>query len=363
MNDEQFMRLALELARKGEGTVNPNPLVGSVVVKDGTIVGQGHHQAFGGPHAEAVALEQSRENAHGATLYVSLEPCCYRGKTPPCTQQISDAGIVRVVVACRDPNPLVNGKGIARLQEAGIAIKEGVLAAEAQRINEIFFKFIATRLPFVQIKLAMSLDGKIATQTGESRWISGERSRIAAHKLRRKFSAVLVGVGTVLSDDPQLTVRHVRGRDPIRIVLDGEGKIPLTAGLLHKAGRTIVATAAMTKEKETELLALGVEVWRFPDEKGNVDLQALMTRLGETEIDSVLVEGGGETVASFLEAELVDKVSFFVAPMLLGGRNAVPAVGGTGVKSISNATQLRNIDVERIGEDILICAYPEWKTG
>jgi len=363
MNDEQFMRLALELAEKGEGTVNPNPLVGSVVVKDGTIVGQGHHQAFGGPHAEVVALEQARENAHGATLYVSLEPCCYRGKTPPCTQQISDAGIARVVVACRDPNPLVNGKGITRLQEAGIAVNEGVLAAEAQRINEIFFKFITTRLPFVQIKLAMSLDGKIATRAGESRWISGERSRIAAHKLRRKFSAVLVGVGTVISDDPQLTVRHVRGRDPIRIVLDGEGRIPLTAGLLHKAGRTIVATAAMTTEKETELLALGAEVWRFPDEKGNVDLQALMTRLGQAEIDSVLVEGGGEAVASFLEAEFVDKVSFFVAPILLGGRNAVPAVGGAGIESISSAPRIRNIDVERVGEDILICGYPEWKTA
>ncbi len=363
MNDEQFMRLALESARKGEGTVNPNPLVGSVVVKYGTIVGQGHHQAFGGPHAEVVALEQARENAHGATLYVSLEPCCYRGKTPPCTQQISDAGIARVVVACRDPNPMVNGKGITRLQEAGIAVKEGVLAAEAQRENEIFFKFITTRLPFVQIKLAMSLDGKIATRTGESRWISSAKSRIVAHKLRRKFSAVLVGVRTVLSDDPRLTVRHVPGRDPIRIVLDGEGKIPLTARLLHEAGRTIVATAAMTKEKETELLALGTEVWRLPDEQGNVDLQVLMTRLGQAEIDSVLVEGGGETVASFLEAELVDKVSFFVAPILLGGRNAVPAVGGAGVKSISNAARLRNIGVERIGEDIHIFGYPEWKTG
>ena len=215
----------------------------------------------------------------------------------------------------------------------------------------------------MQIKLAVSLDGKIATRTRDSRWITGEESRIAGHRLRRKYAAVLVGVKTVISDDPQLTVRHVPGKDPVRIVLDGHGTIPLAARLLHKAGRTLVVTAAMAEEKEAALHAIGADVWHFPNEEGHVDLHAFLTRLGEAEIDSVLVEGGGETVAAFFEAKLVDKVSFFIAPILLGGRSAVPAVGGTGVESISNAIRLREIEVVRIGKDILISGYPERRTG
>lgn len=363
MNDEKFMRVALKLAPKGEGAVNPNPLVGAVVVKDGIVVGQGYHRKYGGPHAEITALEEAGKDAQGATLYVTLEPCCHHGQTSPCTQQVIAAEIRRVVVACRDPNPLVNGKGIAGLRKAGIEVTEGVLEEDARRANEIFFKFITTGLPFVHLKLATSLDGKIATRTGDSKWITGEASRAEAHRLRRKYSTVLVGVGTVIADDPQLTVRNVSGRNPIRLVLDAEGAIPLEATLLHDGGPTTVVTSAMPEEKEVALRSLGTEVWRFPGEANRIVLSALLKHLGEKQLDSLLIEGGSETAASFLEAKLVDKVSIFVAPILLGGRDAVPAVGGNGVESISSATPLLNIGVERIGEDIHIYGYPEWKTA
>ena len=358
-NDERFMEIALDLARKGEGAVNPNPITGAVVVKNGVIIGRGYHKAFGGPHAEVFALEEAGENAHGATLYVTLEPCCHHGKTPPCTRLIVDAGIKRAVIACRDPNPLVNGQGIGHLHEAGIEVTEGVLEEEAKRLNEIFFKFITTHLPFVQLKLAMSLDGKIATRTGDSKWITGEASRREAHRLRRKFAAVLVGLKTVIVDDPRLTVRHVLGKDPIRVVLDGQGKIAVEATLLRDAGRTIIATTAMSRDKEQALLDLGVEVWRLPADQGQVDLKSLLKRLGEEGIDSVLVEGGGETAASFLSARLVDKVSLFIAPIIIGGRDAVPAVGGIGSEYVFEGILLHDIEVEQVGQDTLYTGYLE----
>jgi diaminohydroxyphosphoribosylaminopyrimidine deaminase/5-amino-6-(5-phosphoribosylamino)uracil reductase len=359
MNDERFMEIALKLARRGEGSVNPNPITGALVVKDGVIIGQGYHKAFGGPHAEVFALKEAGENARGATLYVTLEPCCHYGKTPPCTRRIIDAGIKRAVIACRDPNPQVNGQGIGHLREAGIDVKEGVLEEEAKRLNEIFFKFITTHLPFVQLKLAMSLDGKIATRTGDSKWITKEASRREAHRLRRKFAAVLVGLKTVIADDPRLTVRHVFGKDPIRIVLDGQGKIAVEATLLREAGRTIIATAAMSQDKEQALLNLGVEVWRLPKDQGRVDIRSLLQRLGAEDIDSVLVEGGGETAASFLGARLVDKVSFFIAPIIIGGRDAIPAVGGIGSAYVSEAIWLHDIEVEQVGKDTLYTGYLE----
>ena len=362
MNDEKFMRGALKLAQKGEGAVNPNPLVGAVVVKDEIIVGQGYHRKYGGPHAEITALEEAGKDAQGATLYVTLEPCCHHGQTLPCTQQIIAAEIRRVVVACRDPNPLVNGKGIAGLRKVGIEVTEGVLEEDARCVNEIFFKFITTGLPFVHLKLATSLDGKIATRTGDSKWITGEASRTEAHRLRRKYSTVLVGVGTVIADDPQLTVRNVSGRNPIRLVLDAEGAIPLEATLLNDGAPATVVTTAMPEGKEIALRSLRKEVWRFPSEEGRVDLAALLKHLGEKQLDSVLIEGGSETAASFLEARLVDKVSIFVAPILLGGRDAVSSVGGKGAESISSAIPLRNVGVEQIGEDIHIYGYPEWNT-
>ena len=358
-NDERFMEIALELARRGEGWVNPNPITGAVVVKNGVIIGRGYHKAFGGPHAEVFALKEAGENTRGATLYVTLEPCCHHGKTPPCTRLIVDAGIKRAVIACRDPNPLVNGQGIGHLHEAGIEVTEGVLEEGAKRLNEIFFKFITTHLPFVQLKLAMSLDGKIATRTGDSKWITGEASRREAHRLRRKFAAVLVGLKTVIVDDPRLTVRHVLGKDPIRVVLDGQGKIAVEATLLRDAGRTIIATVAMSRDKEQALLDLGVEVWRLPADQGQVDLKSLLKRLGEEGIDSVLVEGGGEAAASFLSARLVDKVSFFIAPIIIGGHDAVPAVGGIGSEYVFEGILLHDIEVEQVGQDTLYTGYLE----
>lgn len=358
MNEQQFMEQALTLAKKGEGDVNPNPLVGALVVKEGKIVGQGYHRTFGGPHAEVFALDDAGEKAHGGTLYVNLEPCSHHGKTPPCTERILQAGIRRVVIATRDPNPLTHGRGVARLQQAGLEITEGVLEKRARRLNEVFFKFITTGLPFVQLKLAASLDGKIATRTGDSKWISGEAARIEAHRLRRKFASVLVGVETVIADDPELTVRHVSGRNPIRIVLDGQGRIPIEARLLHQPGRTIVVTASMTEEKRQELAERNTEVWRL-GEKASIDLRMLLQRLGEEEVDSILIEGGGETAGAFLDAGLVDKVSFFIAPLILGGRNAVPAVGGEGVANIVDGISLTDVDVTQIGEDTLYVGYPK----
>ena len=358
MSDQRFMEQALTLAEKGEGTVNPNPLVGALVVKGGEIVGQGYHQIFGGPHAEVFALAEAGAKARGATLYVNLEPCSHHGKTPPCTDRILQAGIQRVVIATHDPNPLTHGRGVARLEQAGLEITEGVLEKPAQRMNEIFFKFITTGLPFIQLKLATTLDGKIATRAGDSKWISGEAARTETHRLRRRFASVLVGAETVIADDPELTVRHVAGRNPIRIVLDGRGRIPIEARLLRQPGRTIVVTASMQQEKEKRLIDAGTEVWHL-DNRERVNLSVLLERLGEEAIDSVLVEGGGETAASFLEADLVDKVSFFIAPLILGGQNAAPAVGGEGVAKIADGIPLTDVDVTQVGEDTLYTGYPK----
>jgi len=358
VSDERFMEIALDLALGGEGGVNPNPLVGAVVVKDGEVVGQGYHRACGGPHAEAYALEEAGERARGATLYVTLEPCCHHGKTPPCVERIATAGIARVVIPCIDPNPLVNGNGVRRLREAGIEVEVGVLEERARRLNEIFFHFITTGRPFVELKLAMSLDGRIATRTGDSHWISGEASRVLVHRLRRRLAAVLVGVGTVISDDPALTVRRVLGRNPLRVVLDGEGRMPLDARLLREEGRTVVATSRMPAEREAGLTRAGAAVWRLPDGGGRVDLAALLGRLGREGIDSVLVEGGGETAAAFLEAGLVDRVCFFLAPLLLGGKAAVAAVGGLGSERVADGIRLDGVEVTRVGEDVLYTAYP-----
>ena len=355
--DERYMRLALELARRGEGYTNPNPIVGAVVVKDGEIIGRGWHKRFGGPHAEVFALEEAGEEAAGATIYVTLEPCSHYGKTPPCADRIIAAGISRVVVACRDPNPLVSGRGIDKLRAAGIEVTEGVLKQEAQRANEIFFKFITTRIPFVLLKLAESIDGKIATRTGDSKWITGKEARTEVHRLRRRFAAVLVGATTAIRDDPLLTVRHVKGPNPVRIVLDGAGRIPLDLRMFHQEGRTIVATAAMPEEKEERLRAQAVEVWRLPGAEGKVDLRRLLGRLGEENLDSLLVEGGSETAAAFLEARLVDKVALFIAPIIIGGRDAVTAVGGSGVERVTAAIRLVDTEISRLGGGILVTGY------
>ena len=354
------MRRALELARRGEGYTRPNPLVGAVVVKDGEIIAEGYHAHYGGPHAEAVALERAGEAAQGADLYVNLEPCVHWGKTPPCADRIIAAGVRRVIIASRDPNPLVNGKGVEKLRAAGIQVIEGVLEDEAHELNEIFFHWITTKRPFVSLKLAMSLDGKIATKTGDSRWITGPEARRRVHELRRRHAAVLVGVNTVLADDPELTVREVEGPQPLRVILDSRGRTPTTAKVLDRAAKTLIAaTSSMPREAEERLREAGAEVARFPAAGGKVDLEALLRWLGERGVDSVLVEGGGEVAWSFVSRGLVRKFYLFYGPVVIGGRDAVPGVGGEGFPDLDGAVRLAIQGVERLGADLLVVCYPE----
>ena len=365
---EEFMRRALELARRGEGWTNPNPLVGAIVVKDGQIIGEGYHERFGGPHAEAVALKQAGQAAQGAELYVNWEPCvAYPGKhTPPCVDRIISAGIRRVIVATRDPTPQVNGRGIAQLREAGIEVIEGLLAEEAQRLNEIRVKYATRGLPFVLLKLALTLDGKIATRTGDSRWISNERSRELVHRLRNRYAAVLVGINTVLQDDPRLTARleSVRTKDPLRVILDSRGRLPLETRVLNlksEAPTVVATTELMPQEKEEALLAKGARVWRFGAQDDKVDLDELLKKLGVEGIDSLLVEGGATVAASLLEARLVDKVLFFIAPKIVGGPGIT--IGGGGVARVAEAWQLRDISVRMLDGDVVYEGYLNDRQG
>lgn len=357
------MRRALALAKKGEGYTRPNPLVGAVLVKDGRIVAEAHHERFGGPHAEILALSQAGEKARAAELYVNLEPCVdFPGKkNPSCTEAIIQAGIKKVVIATRDPNPKVFGRGIARLRAAGIEVVEGVLAEEARKLNEVFFHWIRTGLPFVVLKLAMTLDGKIGSYAKKSKWITGREARRMVHELRRRYAAVLVGANTVLSDDPELTVRKVDGPQPLRIILDTHGRIPISARVFSGQGQAVVATVDMPPEKEEALRAKGVEVLRVPDKEGQVDLCRLLVVLGGRGVDSALVEGGAEVAWSFLSQGLVQKLVFFYAPLILGGKEAVPAVAGQGFPEPSQGIRVREISVDRVGQDIVVVGYPVYE--
>ncbi len=363
---EGFMRRALELAERGAGWTSPNPLVGAVVVKKNIILGEGWHEEFGGPHAEFLALQRAGALARGADLYVTLEPCVAApGKhNPPCADEIVRAGIRRVFVATRDPDPRINGRGIARLQEAGIEVIEGLLEREARKLNEIYLKCKTTGLPFMTLKMAMTADGKIATRTGDSRWISSEESLRLAHELRHRHRAILVGIGTVLADDPQLTVRlhhRVRGRQPIRIILDSQGRIPLDAAVVRSAQeiRTIVATTdAMPPDREQALRQAHVEVWRLPAAAdGRVALASLIQKLAHEQIDSLLIEGGSEIAWSFLREKLIDKILLVIAPKIVGGRGAPSPVGGLGVERLSEAIPLKDVTVSYLDGDILYEAY------
>ncbi len=357
------MRLALELAKKAEGFTSPNPLVGAVLVKDGEIVGTGYHARAGLPHAEIMALREAGEKAQGATLYVNLEPCCHRGRTGPCTEAVITAKIRKVVVAMADPNPLVAGKGIARLRQAGVEVAVGVLEAEAKRLNEVFSKYITTGLPFVVLKTAMSLDGKIATRRGESRWITSEQARIFGHRLRHRYDAILAGVGTVLADNPSLTARLPEGggRDPVRVVLDSSARTPPGAKIINRASPAptlIAVTPKAPAERVAALKEAGAEVLVLPpDEKGRVNLPLLMKELAGREITSVLIEGGAEVHASALNAGIVDKVAWLIAPRIIGGKEAPGPVGGQGAGRLDEAVPLQNVSVQRIGEDIYVEGY------
>ena len=359
---ERYMKRALELAKKGDGYVNPNPQVGAVVVKNDEIVGEGYHREFGGPHAEVNAIKAAGQNAKGADLYVNLEPCVHFGKTPPCVDKIIDSKLKRVFIAMKDPNEKVNGKGVRKLKRSGIDVEVGVCKEAALNLNEIYIHYVKTKRPFVGLKLGMSMDGKIATKTGHSKWITGEVSRKRVHELRSKFSSIGVGVNTALKDDPRLTVRLVKGKNPVRFVLDSRGKVQVSAKLLQEnmKGQTIVATTdRISTSKKEELRKAGAKFWVLNDKEGQVDLDDLLEKVGKAGFDSFLIEGGGEVAWSFLEKDLVDKFYFFKAPKVLGGRNAVPSVGGEGFSRVDEALELKNISIEYLGNDILLTSYPK----
>lgn len=346
---KQYMQKAIELAQKGEGFVNPNPLVGAVIVKDGKIIGEGYHMKYGGPHAEVNAFNNASEDVEGATMFVTLEPCAHYGKTPPCALKIIEKKIKKVIVAKTDPNPLVNMKGIQMLKDAGIEVEYGFMSDEVELQNEIFLKYIQTKKPFVSIKYAMTLDGKIATRTLDSKWITNESSRAYVHTLRNKHMAIMVGINTVLEDDAKLNTRlDGPHRDPIRIIIDPELKLPKTAYVVKTA--KLQPTWVVSKRYDQSLVDLGVRIIQM----NTINLNQLMVQLGEEKIDSVFIEGGSYTHGLALESGIVDKVYAFVAPKLIGGKEALTPVGGLGVALMSQAYQLINIRYQAFGEDLLI---------
>lgn len=361
--DEKFMRLALELAKRGKGLTSPNPCVGAVIVKGGKIIGKGYHKRAGRPHAEIYALRQAGRKARGATLYVSLEPCRHYGKTPPCVNAIISHKIKRVVTAMKDPNPLNDGKGLKTLRKNGIKVESGILKDEAKKLNEAFIKFITKKIPFVTVKVAQSLDGKIATHTGDSKWITNEVAREYVHMLRGKVDAILVGVKTVLRDDPLLTARpkdRKAGKQPFRIILDSKLRTPLNARIFSKAssGKVIIATTRLApKDKLEALERKNAEILIVSSKDGKVNIKSLMKELRKKDIAHVLVEGGGEAIASVIEAKVVDKVLFFIAPKIIGGRQATTSVEGSGVDRISRAIKLKEVSFENIGDNFLIEGY------
>ena len=357
-DDSTFMRRALELASRARGLTSPNPLVGAVVVRDGEVVGEGYHREAGAPHAEVEALNVSGERARGGTLYVTLEPCLHQGRTGPCVSVILEAGVRRVTVAIADPNPKVQGRGIEALRTAGVEVAVGILEEEARALNRAFFTFMLERRPLVTLKAALTLDGKIAAWDRTSRWITGEPARHAAHRLRSHSDAVVVGIGTVLADDPLLTVRLPEPwpREPFRVIVDSRARTPLTARVLT-AGcpeRTLIAvTESAPRDRVRMLEAKGATVLRLPTRDGRVDLPALLGALAEREVVALLLEGGAELNAAFLEAGFVDRVALFMAPLLLGGAGAPGLVGGGG-RSLKEAFRVSGVTVEQVGDDLLI---------
>lgn len=355
--DERFMAQAVRLAARGNGrTASP---VGALVVRDGRVIGRGWHRATGQPHAEIVALRQASGQAAGADLYVTLEPCSHQGRTPPCAPAVAAARPGRVIVGCLDPNPLVAGRGVAVLQAAGIPVVTGVLEARCRQSIEVHLKYIATGLPFVTLKMAQSLDGKVATATGESQWITGQRARALAHRLRAAHHAVLVGSGTVLADDCALNARLPGAHQPVRVVLDGAGRFPAEARLLSEPGGPVLVFTTAAGAGRLGHLAGRAEVIVVPRSGDGLDLGAVLKELGRRELASVLVEGGPTVAGAFVRAGLVDKFAFFTAPLVMGGAGSRSAVAGPELPSLAAATRLRDVTWRRVGEDWLVTAYPE----
>lgn len=369
MPEEKYMRRAIELAKKGSGHVNPNPLVGAVIVRDGEIIGEGYHECYGQLHAErnAIANAKKRGNSlEGSTIYVTLEPCCHYGKTPPCTEAIIEEKIARVVVGSDDPNPLVSGKGFQMLREKGIEVIPHFLKEECDAMNHVFFHYIRTGTPYVAMKYAMTMDGKIACYTGDSKWVTGEESRAHVQTLRNHYKGIMAGIGTVLADDPMLNCRIEGGRDPIRIIADSHLRIPMDSQLVRTAGQQPLIVACLPdadEEKAAQLQEKGVEVLRIPgvttaditeEQKEVISLPVLMKELGARKIDGILLEGGGQLNESALQAGIVDRIYCYIAPKIFGGAQAKTPVEGQGLTRAADAWQFDRIGMQEFGQDILL---------
>lgn len=358
--EQQFMRQAIALAKQGAGWTNPNPLVGAVIVKDGVVIGQGYHRKYGEPHAEVNAVRSAVQDITGATVYVTLEPCSHYGKTPPCADLLIEKKVGKVVIGSADPNPLVAGRGAQRLRDAGITVVENFLREECDAINRVFFHYITTKKPYVVMKTAMSLDGKIAAPNGESKWITGELARADVQQLRHRLAGIMAGIHTVLVDNPQLTCRLENGANPTRIIVDSHLRIPLTANVLQNQAenQTIIAcTEGADAEKIAALEQLGAAVVLCKEQDGRVDLQDLMGKLGERKIDSILLEGGSTLNDSALRQNIVQEVITYIAPKLIGGAESKTPVGGAGVAHLSDAAILTDLQCEKIGDDWKLTGY------
>ena len=356
MTDANYMQRAISLAEQGKGWTNPNPLVGCVIVKNGDIIAEGYHEKIGGWHAERNAILNSDTDLSGATAYVTLEPCCHHGRTPPCSDLLIERGIKKVFIGSRDPNPLVSGKGAKQLRAAGIEVVEDFMREECDKLNPIFFHYIQTKRPYVLLKYAMTADGKIATSTGESKWITGETARTKVQQTRHQYSAIMVGVETVLADNPMLNARIPNAKQPVRIVCDSQLRTPLDCQLVQTAKeyRTVIATVCEDLQKIEQYRPLGVDVMVCKARNKRVDLDDLLQKLGEIQIDSLLIEGGSSLNFSALESGVVNRVHCYIAPKLVGGKQAKTPIGGEGIGGLSQAVKLKLISMEMVGEDILI---------
>ena len=361
MDDEHFMRMALALAKKGQGYTSPNPMVGAVIVKDSKVIGSGYHQSFGEAHAEVNAIEEAGSQAKGATLYVNLEPCNHTGKTPPCSLKILEVGIKRIVMAMEDPNTIAGG-GAVFLKEHGVEVLGGVCEATAKKLNEAFIKYVTKKRPFVLLKCAATLDGRIATRTGDSKWVTGDKARKFVHQLRHAVDAILVGIGTIHADDPRLTTRldSDSGRDPVRIVLDTHLSISPDARILQldsNSDTILVTGSTVTEAKKKRVVKAGVRLLEQPVKNGQIDLKSLMVGLGSIGITSLLVEGGSHVIASAIRNGIIDKALFFYAPKILGGDDGIPICRGPGPERMQDSIRVKDIRVQRFDDDVLIEGY------
>jgi diaminohydroxyphosphoribosylaminopyrimidine deaminase/5-amino-6-(5-phosphoribosylamino)uracil reductase len=360
MVDRDYMELALRLANRAAGHVSPDPMVGAVIVNNGEIVGQGYYEEYGKPHAEAIAIREAGEKCRGATIYTNLEPCCHHGKNPPCSDAIVKSGIKRVVSAIRDPNPKVNGGGFEQLEAAGVEVEGGLMMDEAIELNEVFLKYITTCMPFVLLSIAQTIDSKIAQTDGHSQWITGEESRKEVHRLRSEYDAVLVGANTVRVDNPQLTVRHVQGRNPKRIIVSGSSPLPLDSNVFTDKNResTIVACPPALVDHYAKLD--GPTVWEIRESSnGHISLMNLFIRAGKEKIASIFVEGGRGITTSLLTRKLIDKIEVSIAPIVLG--NGLSAIGDLGAVTLNRAMRMQNVRYSQLGTDMRIIGYPEWR--